>query len=229
MLLLGRVSNNCVSITEEETIVMKEIIDHVLYDALKERKIEGEFTGAIISKCKDFIIFSDNIKISELEGISISQGLLVGFEEINDNKKAVSKKSDFLWQDLEESILEYSIQIPEKTMEKYDRLKFSDDFPFTINLSHTAGLYLNDAEFSINHFDFFKDEILKNPVSLIMEGIIFADRVSIDHNGNPFFYDCIIVGRDKNDNLNVSYEDYINVDDKLVHYIIILGIEDLQN
>ena len=43
MILLGKVSHICVSITEEEIIVMNEIIEHVLYDALKARKIEGEF------------------------------------------------------------------------------------------------------------------------------------------------------------------------------------------
>jgi hypothetical protein len=236
---------------------MNEIKDFILYDSLKNKKTEGEFTGSIISKCQDFIIFSDNIKISESEGISISQGLMVGFEEEDNKKNAVSKKSDFIWHDLEKSVLEYSILIPEKTMEKYDMSKFSNDFYCTINLSHTAGLYLGDAKFSIDHLNFFKDEIIKNPVSLIREGIIFADRVSIKENIEEeilerknnyinnqdeelypnvgisgftlFFYDCIIVGRDQNDQLNVSYEDFINVDDKVVNYIIILGMDDLKN
>ena len=59
-------------------------------------------------------------------------------------------------------------------------------------------------------------------------GIIVADRVVIDHNGDPVFYDCLIVGRDKNDELNISYEPIVNVDDKVVEYIIILGIEELK-
>ena len=43
-----------------------------------------------------------------------------------------------------------------------------------------------------------------------------------------FFYDCLIVGRDKNEDINISYEPIINVDDKVVEYIIILGIEELK-
>ncbi len=207
---------------------MKESTDFILYDSLKNRKVIGEFTGSIISKCHDKIIFSDNLKIFDSEGISISQGLIVGFED-NDNKKiAFSKTSDFNWSDLKLSPLEYSILIPENTMERYDKEQFSDDFPYTINLLHTAGLHLNDPEFQINHLDFFKDEILKNPVALITNGIIVADRVVIDQNGDPVFYDCLIIGRDENDELNVSYESFINVDDKVVKYIIILGVEELK-
>ena len=89
-------------------------------------------------------------------------------------------------------------------------------------------MYVNDKKFGVNHLDFFKGEILKNPISMIRNGIIVADRVVIDHNGDPVFYDCLIVGRDKNEMLNISYEPIVNVDDKVVHYIIILGIEELK-
>lgn len=63
---------------------------------------------------------------------------------------------------------------------------------------------------------------------LILKGIIIADRVVIDHNGDPVFYDCLIVGRDENDELNISYETIVSVDDKVVEFIIILGIEELK-
>ncbi|MFX1313629.1 MAG: hypothetical protein ACFFHD_13625 [Promethearchaeota archaeon] len=207
---------------------MKKSADFILYDSFKNRKVSGEFIGSIISKCQDKIIFSDNLKISESKDISISQGLLVGFEDDENKRVAFSKVSDFNWSDLRLSPLEYCILIPENTMERYDKEQFSDDFPYTINLLHTAGLYLKDPEFQINHLDFFKDEILKNPVALINKGIIVADRVVIDHNVNPVFYDCLIIGRDKNDELNVSYESFINVDDEVIKYIIILGIEELK-
>ena len=141
---------------------------------------------------------------------------------------AFSKKSDFLWENWKNSPLEYVVLIPEETMERYDQGQFSNDFPFTINLLHTAGLLLNDLKFGIDHLDFFKGEILKNPVSLIRNGIIVADRVVIDHNGDPVFYDCLIVGRDEKDELNISYETIINIDDKVVEFIIILGIEELK-
>lgn len=199
----------------------------VLIDSLKDILINGEFTGSIISKCQDEIIFSDNIKISESEGIIISEGLLIGFEKIGNKLNPFSRTSDFKW-NLKGSPLEYSILIPEDVMEQYDQGQFSNDFPFTINLLHTAGLYLNDIKFGVNHLNFFKGEILKNPISMIRNGIIIADRVVIDHNGDPVFYDCLIVGRDKHDELNISYEPIINVDDKVVEYIIILGIEELK-
>jgi len=207
---------------------MKQSMDFILYDSLKNRKVIGEFTGSIISKCQDKIIFSNNLNIFDSERIAIFQGLFVGFEDRDKKKIAFSKTSNFSWSDLKACPLEYSILIPENTMERYDKEQFSDDFPFTINLLHTAGLYLNDPEFQINHLDFFKDEILKNPVALIANGIIVADRVVIDQNGDLVFYDCLIIGRDKNDELNVSYESFINVDDEVVKYIIILGVEELK-
>ncbi len=200
----------------------------ILYDSFKGIQTNGKFTGSIISKWQDKIIFSDNIIVSELEGISISEGLLVGFEKVEKNINPFSRSMNFKW-NLNEIPLEYSILIPENTMEQYDQGQFSNDFPFTINLLHTAGLLLDDPKFRLNHLDFFKGEILKNPISMIRNGIIIADRVVIDDNGDPVFYDCLIVGRDKNDELNISYESIINVDDKVVEYIIILGIEELKS
>ncbi len=206
---------------------MKNSRNFILYDSFKDIKSNGEFTGSIISKCQDKIIFSDNIKISDSEGIIITEGLIIGFEKKGNNIDPISRNSDFKW-NLNEIPLEYSVLIPEDTMEQYDQGQFSNDFPFTINLLHTAGLLLNDLNFGVNHLNFFKGEILKNPVSMIRNGIIVADRVVIDDNVNPVFYDCLIVGRDKDDELNISYEPIVNVDDKVVVYIIILGIEELK-
>jgi len=206
---------------------MNNSASFVLFDSLKDIRINGEFTGSIISKYRDKIIFSDNIKISESEGIIISGGLITGFEKMGNKVNPFSRKIDFEW-NLTETPLEYSVLIPEDTMEQYDQGQFSNEFPFTINLLHTAGLLLNDLKFGLNHLDFFKGEILKNPIAMIRNGIVVADRVVIDDNGDPVFYDCLIVGRDKNENINISYEPIINVDDKVVEYIIILGIEELK-
>lgn len=200
----------------------------ILYDSINEIKIIGEFTGSIISKYKDSIIFSDNIKITDSEGINISQGLLVGFEDISEKKIAYSRKSDFSWENLEDSALEYCVLMPNDIMELYSEGQFSDAFPFTITLLHTAGLYLNDYKQGINHLDFFKGEILKNPVALIRNGMLIADRVVINDKGDPVFYDCLIVGRDQKEDLNISFEPLANVDDKVVEFIIILGIEELK-
>jgi len=200
----------------------------ILYDSINEIKIIGEFTGSIISKYEDSIIFSDNIKITDSEGINISQGLLVGFEDISENKIAYSRKSDFSWENLEDSALEYCVLIPNDIMELYSEGQFSDAFPFTITLLHTAGLYLNDYKQGINHLDFFKGEILKNPVALIRNGMLVADRVVINDKGDPVFYDCLIVGRDQKEDLNISFEPLANVDDRVVEFVIILGIESLK-
>lgn len=209
---------------------MSVVNSSILYDSLKEIKTEGEFLGSIITKCNDndnSIIFSDNIKISKLEGIHINDGLKVGFEIISNKKSAYSKKENFHW-DEDFSEIDYCVLIPSEIMQLYDEGQFSDAFPFTLNLLHTSGLYLHDFEFQINHLEFFKGEILKNPVSKILNGIIVADRVVIDYRGDSVFYDCLIVGRDKHENLNVSYEPLMNVNDKVVEYIIILGIEELK-
>ena len=199
----------------------------ILFDSLKGILTNGKFTGSIISKWEDNVLFSDNIIVSDLEGISISGGLLIGFNKIEGKFIPFSKSSDFKWK-MNENPLEYSILIPENTMEQYDQGQFSNEFPFTINLLHTAALYIKDLKDGVNHLDFFTGEILKNPISMIRNGIVVADRVVIDDNGDPVFYDCLIVGRDKNDDLNISYEPIINVDDKVLEYIIILGIEELK-
>jgi len=205
---------------------MIDSTDFVLYDALNNRINYGNFTGSIISKCQDKIIFSDNLAISNSEEISISQGLIVGFEDRERKLTAYSKKSDFSWKNFEESPLEYAVLISENIMEQYNKEQLS--LPFTISICHTAGLYHNNNRGEIDHLDFFKDEILKNPVSLIEKGIIMADRVVINEEGDPVFYDCIIVGRDNDDEIQVSYELFVNVDDKNVLFIIILGTEELK-
>ena len=55
----------------------------IIYDSIKGINLEGDFQGSIITRCKDdndSIIFSDNLRISDSEGIFIKNGLRVGFE-----------------------------------------------------------------------------------------------------------------------------------------------------
>ncbi len=213
---------------------MSDVNGNILYDSEKGIKKEGEFVGSIITRYKDdkdSIIFSDNLKISNSEGIFISNGFKVGFEKIfeSDKKSAFSRKIDELKIE-DTSSIEYSILIPEDVMQVYDEGQFSDAFPYTLNKLNTAALYLDDFENGINHLDFFKEEMLRNPVSLVGNGIILADRVVIDERSDPVFYDCLIVGRDENNNLSVSYEPITTVKKSLtnVKWIIILGIEELK-
>ncbi len=204
----------------------------ILYDSVKGINLEGEFQGSIITRCKDendSIIFSDNLKISDSEGIFINNGLRVGFELIYGKKLAFSRKIEVQWYEDFESI-EYSILISEDLMQVYDEGQFSDAYPYTLNKLNTAALYLDDYEYGINHLEFFREEMLRNPVSLVGNGVILADRVVIDERIDPVFYDCLIVGRDENENLLVSFEPYMNVKKSLTElkYIIILGIEELK-
>ena len=115
-------------------------------------------------------------------------------------------------------------------MQIYGEGQFSDAYPYTLNKLNTATLYFDDYGYKINHLDFFKGEMLKNPIALVGNGVIVADRVVIDERIDPVFYDCLIVGRDENENLSVSFEPYMNVKKSLTHvkYIIILGIEELK-
>jgi len=204
----------------------------IIFDSLKGISLEGDFQGSIITRCKDnydSIIFSDNLKISNSEGIFINNGLRVGFELINDKKLAFSRKIEAQRYEDFESI-EYSILISEDVMQVYDEGQFSDAFPYTLNKLNTAALYLDGYEYGINHLEFFREEMLRNPVSLVGDGVILADRVVIDERIDPVFYDCLIVGRDENGDLLVSFEPYMNVKKSLtdVKYIIILGIEELK-
>ncbi|MFW9950780.1 MAG: hypothetical protein ACFFKA_11735 [Candidatus Thorarchaeota archaeon] len=204
----------------------------ILYDSLKGVKKEGEFTGSIITRCADefnSIIFSDNIKISGDEGISISQALQVGFKLAYNKRYAFSERKDLNFS-MDLAPIEYSVLIPNDIMNQFDEGQFSETFPFTIRLLHTAGLYYEAYKYGINHLDFFTGEILKNPISLIMNGIILADRVVINEAADPVFYDCIIVGRDDKECLSASYEPLMNVKKLFasVQYIIILGIEELK-
>lgn len=201
----------------------------VLFDSEQDITIEGDFSGSIITKLKtdpNFIIFSDAIQISRAKGILFKNGLKIGFETKDNTCTASSQKITNVLENFE--IIHYCVRIPEDVMQSYDEGQFSDAFPYTINLLHTAGLYLNELNQKVDHLDFFRGEILKNPISLLKRGIIIADRVVIDHHGDPVFYDCLVVGRNENGNLDVSYEPLTNVDGHLIRFIIILGIEELK-
>jgi hypothetical protein len=201
--------------------------DNIIFDKINNIKVSGYYIGSIITKfIDDKILFSDNVKI-EGDILKISKGLLIGFHKNEENEcEAYSEVINF---DYEVNLnqIEFSYLVEDKTMEKFDEGRFSEAFPFTITLLHTATLYLNSFQFKVNHLDFFKGEILKNAVALF-KGICLSDRIVIDDNGDPIFYDALIIGRDKEDQISASYEPILNVDDKLLKYIIILGRESLK-
>ena len=162
-----------------------------LFDSVNDTIEYGNFSGSIISKCKDkhnSIIFSDNLRISKEQGFQLFEGLQVGYRFDKESKKKVafSRKREIEWKDLNNIPLEYSVKIPEKIMEQYDEGQFSESFPYTINLLHTAGLFYNDFKYGVNHLDFFKGEILKNPIALIFRGICIADSVVSNNKHNIY-------------------------------------------
>ena len=89
----------------------------------------------------------------------------------------------------------------------------------------------------------FLERLFELEVPEIFDGLITIKKIvripgerakvaveSYDERIDPVFYDCLIVGRDENGNLLVSFEPYMNVKKSLtdVKYIIILGIEELK-
>ncbi len=198
---------------------------YIIFDSIKSIKTYGKFNGSIIVKCKnENIILTDSINLKD-DSLEITKGLMVGFESILPGKEEAFSMSSNYSYNLRDDSIDYAILIPEDLVEKFDKERFSDAFPYTINLLHSAGLLLNENQIKINHLDFFKGEILKNPIALIHNGICIADRVVVDQSGNPIFYGTLIIGRNKKGNLSISYESIVNVADKLIKYIIIIGIE----
>lgn len=201
---------------------------YIIYDSMKNIRELGEFNGSCVTKCTDnTIIFSDNL-ISNEKYLDIPKGLMCGFKTTSDYRKEAFSKSSKYFFYFDENEVDYSVLIPKKEIERFDQERFSETFPYAINLLHSAGLYLVEDNYIINHLNFFKGEILKNPVALIRDGICLADRVVIDQQGDPIFYGTLIIGRDANRDLSVSYESIVNVDDELIDYIIILGIESIK-
>ncbi len=207
---------------------MKLATKNIIFDSVKNIRTHGKYNGSIIVMCKnEHIILTDSLNFFD-NIIEISKGLIIGFETMVSNKReAFSLSSNFKF-DLNNDALDYCVQIPEDLVEKFDNERFSNEFPYTINLLHSAGLLLNENQLRINHLDFFKGEILKNPIALIHNGICIADRVVVDESSNPIFYGTLIIGRNKKDKLSVSYESIVNVMDKLIKYIIIIGIETIK-
>ncbi len=203
--------------------------DIVLYDKVNNIIIRENYNGSIISildKTPVSVIFSDNIAINYDE-VNFKEAMITGFDLKGSNIAAFSRKIKNESYSIND--FEYIIRVSDDIIEQFSDNKFSDAFPFTINMLHTAGLYLNCYPYSVNHLDFFKGEILKNPVAVIFKGICVADRVVIDERENPIFYDCISINRGKNEVLSVSYEPIFNSNDKELEYVIILGIEELSD
>ena len=106
----------------------------VLFDKLKGVIAPGEFKGSIISKCKDefnSIIFADNFEISEENGIKITEGLQVGFQDEETNKVAFSRKLNFNWETPDDSSIEYTVRIPDDIMDQYDEGQFGEEMEVT--------------------------------------------------------------------------------------------------
>jgi len=202
----------------------------ILIDKINDIETYGEFYGPIVSKLKDkhdSIILSSNIKISKESGIQIVQGIQIGIKEFTDTKTAFCRKVKKLF--LEESIIEFIFEIPNYSMEELERTQIEMvKFPFCLTFLYTSLLFYNDYKACINHLDFMKEEIIDNPIALTRNGIIIADRIVISGimSSTLTFYNAVIIGRNEDDALNLSYELLISIETSMIRHIIIVGRED---
>ncbi|MHA1783259.1 MAG: hypothetical protein ACTSUL_07505 [Promethearchaeota archaeon] len=210
---------------------MLNLDDIILYDPINNVMNEGEYFGSIVLKFKGnqgAIILSDNVDLSSNVGFTFDQAIKIGFK-IQDNKKVayLQKIQNQIINDFD--IVEYCIKVSDSLMDEYDKRYWSSTLPSTITMVHTAGLYLKDPQYEINHLDFFENEILRNPLALINRGVIIADRITINSETSMVFYDSLIIGRDENNILKTSFEDFIFVEKEILEYIIILGRDELKS
>lgn len=200
-----------------------ELQSFVLLDSIKGLNQPGTFMGSIISKTKhplNEIIFSDNVALADTE-ISL-KGLHVGVK----NKKgySIDQESTFLGG---MNDLDYSIKLDPDIVKQFDESRFSASYPNVIRFLHSACLYFKSDEYEINHLEFIANEILNRPIALRRDGgLIIADRLVVDEKDyTPNFYDSIVIQRDSNLDLKMTFEPIISGVIEEFRYIIILGAD----
>jgi len=183
----------------------------------------GEISGSIIAKVKprrNYVIFSDKISISPSE-IHIS-GLHVG---IRDNKPFTQNRESHFINNLDE--IDYVVKLPFDIVRQFDEARFSANYPNIIRFLTSKVLYSDLSENNINLLRFFAGEILNRPIALRKDfGVVISDRVVIDEiEAIPIFYDAIVIQRDENEQLHITYEPLTRYPIDQLSYIILLGVE----
>ena len=197
----------------------------VIYDSKNNIEFFGEYKGSFIIKLhgdkdtSETIIFSDNVVFSS-EGISV-KGLHIGVM----NNSAFS-------QNLHSKIAEYRgevdyvVQLNPEIVKEFDAARFSAIYPNIIRFLHTTCLYTATQFGAINHLTFVKGEIMNRPVGITKNGgIIIGDRVVIDDQLQPIFYDSILINRDENEEITVAYDPFGMISMSYFRFLVLLGAE----
>jgi hypothetical protein len=193
----------------------------IIYDIINNIVIEGKFAKAMIVKTKpptNMLIFSDNLEISRDR--FYVKGLHVG---VIDGKAISEEKETVLMGDL--SKIDFCVLLSKDVVGEFDAGRFSTNYPNIIRFLHTACLYNNKDNQKIDHIQFVAGEILNKPVAVGKNIAIVGDRVVIDENREPTFYDCIIIKRDETNCINLTFEPFYNLTLAELDYILLLGVE----
>lgn len=205
-----------------ESEVKIESSPDVIIDKNQNLKRFGEYSGGILTKLigsTKSLIFSEKLILTEDPPNLIVKGLHVWFR----NGEIQSKESESVITDFEE--IDYSIQLKPELIKEFDSARFSAHYPHIVRFLHTACLYLDVDSYKIDHLDFVTGEILNRPVGITHDnGIILGDRLVIDDK-RLIFYDCILIGRDENQEINQTYEHFLTIPLKFLSSLILLGNE----
>ncbi len=201
----------------------------VLFDTQAGIYKEGKFVGAIIIRTNDTyssLIVSDNAVLESGE-VTIKGGLIIGFE----GKDAFSRELDLTTPLLEKNPhkIEYIVLVGDDIIQQFDEGSFSHAFPYTISFLHTAGITHISPQNPVDHLEFVRGEILARPIARFIKDdmVTFADRLVIDQNGDPVFYDSFTVKRDGSQ-LTVEYDPIFAINDVYLKYLLVIGSETLK-
>ena len=183
----------------------------------------GEYSGGILTKLvgsTNTLIFSENLIITEDPPLFTANGLHIWFEEGKiQSKEMETKITDF-------SQIDYCVQLKPELVKEFDSARFSAHYPHIVRLLHTACLFLDTDPYKIDHLEFVSGEILNKPVGITNNnGIILADRLVIDEKRQLIFYDCLLIGRQENQQIKQSYEHFLTIPLEFLSSLILLGNE----
>ena len=195
---------------------------NVIIDKNQNLKRFGEYSGGILTKLigsTKSLIFSEKLILSEDPPNLILKGLHVWFENgLIQSKEKESVITDF-------SGIDYCIQLEPDLIKDFDSARFSAHYPHIVRFLHTACLYLDTDSYKIDHLQFVTGEILNRPVGIGHDnGIILGDRLVIDDR-RLIFYDCILIGREENQQIKQTYEHFLTIPLKFLSSLILLGNE----
>jgi len=194
---------------------------YVIIDKNQNLKRYGEYSGGILTKLvgsTNSLIFSEKLILSEDPPNLVLNGLHVWFE----NGKIHSNERESVINNFDE--IDYCIQIKPDLVKEFDSARFSAHYPHIVRFLTTSCLYL-DAEYKIDHLEFVSGEILNRPVGIGHDnGIILGDRLVIDE-GRLIFYDCILIGREENQQIKQTYEHFLTIPLEFLSSLILLGNE----